>query len=183
MGSLQGKFLVASSRLLDPNFYRTVVFLIQHDSDGALGVVLTRPMSNTVGSLWEQICGEPCGSRERVYWGGPVSGPVLMLHTDVAASQDEILPGLYLAADRVQLESVLNQEEHRFRVFVGYSGWGPGQLEAELTEGSWLVAPGDLESVFSETDELWERMTEMIGGAALAPLLASVPVPKDPSWN
>ncbi len=183
MASLQGKCLVASSRLLDPNFFRTVVFLIQHDADGALGVVLTRPMSNTVGSLWEQVCGEPCDNGERVHWGGPVNGPVLMLHTDVAASQDEILPGLYLAADREQLERVLHEDEHRYRVFVGYSGWGPGQLESELADGSWLVAPGSLETVFSESEELWEELMEQIGGAALAPLLGSIPVPQDPSWN
>ncbi len=183
MASLQGRLLVASSRLLDPNFYRTVVFLIQHDSDGALGVVLTRPISNTVGSVWEQVCGESCENYERVFWGGPVNGPVLMLHTDVAASQDEILPGLYLAADRQQLEAVLTQDEHRYRVFVGYAGWGPGQLEMELADGSWLVAPADKEIVFSNDEELWERITEMIGGAALAPLLASVPVPDDPSLN
>ena len=67
MASLQGKCLVASSRLLDPNFFRTVVFLIQHDADGALGVVLTRPMSNTVGSLWEQLCGQ-------IVFGEPVDG-------------------------------------------------------------------------------------------------------------
>ena len=181
--SLQGHFLVASSRLVDPNFYRSVIFLIQHDIEGALGVVITRPTNNTVGDLWEEVCGECREDDGPVFWGGPVSGPVLMLHTDVTASQDEILPGLYLAADRLQLEVVLNQEDHEKRLFVGYSGWSAGQLESEMSDGSWLPLPGDIPTLFSEDDDLWEQLMHHIGDAILSPMLQSVPVPEDPSLN
>ncbi len=189
MQSLQGQLLVATTRLIDPNFYRTVVLIIQHDEEGAFGVVLNRPSRKSVSELWEEICDEPCGHAGPVYIGGPVSGPVLALHTDVVSSQDEILPGLFLAADRDQLRRLIcdhNEDaRHLVRVYVGYSGWGPGQLEKELAEGSWHVASASLDDVFMEGEcgGLWETVTRRLGRSVLAPVLDAVPVPDDPSLN
>ena len=187
MKSLQGHLLVASSRLVDPNFYRTVVLLIQHESNGAFGVILNRPSRKLVRELWEEVCNEPCNNDDPTYVGGPVSGPILALHTDVVHSEDEVIPGLYLAADREQLQRLLcgSKDNHQVRLFMGYSGWGEGQLERELAEGSWHVVEASVEDVFvnDEFEDVWETMTTRIGRSILAPVLASVPVPDDPSWN
>ncbi|HFB98809.1 MAG TPA: YqgE/AlgH family protein [Bryobacterales bacterium] len=186
MHSYQGQLLVASAHLADPNFFRTVVLIIQHDADeGTFGVVLNRPSNKRVSELWQEVCGESCSCDAWVHIGGPVSGPILALHRDVCHSQDEVLPGLYLAADRERLRELVQagSKEGPVRLFCGYAGWAAGQLESELAEGSWLVTPACVEDVFAPPHDLWERVLRRIGRAALEPVLASVPVPEDPSWN
>ena len=147
MEYLKGHLLVASPHLLDPNFVRTVVLLLHHSKEGAFGVVLNRPADNTVKELWEQVGDSPCESERRVNVGGPVSGPLMAVHTDRSLREMEILPGLYFAAQRDNIEKLFRQHDHPFRVFVGHSGWGGGQLERELKGGSWLTTPATIEYV------------------------------------
>jgi len=184
MKSLKGYFLVASPHLQDPNFVRTVVLLVHHSDEGAFGVVLNRPTDSTVRELWEKVSNSPCGSDQRVHLGGPVSGPLMAVHTDASLAELEIIPGVYFAAQRDHLESLIRQQQHAFRLFVGHSGWGSGQLENELKQGAWFTTPATAEFVFyPDADELWRRVTQHVGQTILTDMLKLKGVPKDASMN
>ena len=183
MDFLKGHLLVASPHLLDPNFAGSVVLLIHHTEDGALGVVLNRFADSTIKDLWEEVGETPCETQRHVNLGGPVSGPLMAVHTDRSLAELEILPGLYFAAQRENLEALLHQNEHRFRIFVGHSGWGGGQLEGELKEGSWLTTAATVEYVFYEEGDLWKEVAQHIGEAMLTSALKIKDVPRDPSVN
>jgi putative transcriptional regulator len=183
MKSLKGCFLVASPHLRDPNFVHTVVLLVHHSEDGAFGVVLNRPTESTIKELWEKVGESPCDSQQRVHLGGPVSGPLMAVHSDASLAEMEIIPGVYFAAQRDHLEQLLQQDEHDFIFFVGHSGWGGGQLENELKEGAWFTAPATAEFVFYSDDDLWRRVTQQIGQSMLTDMLRIKGVPRDPSMN
>jgi putative transcriptional regulator len=183
MKSLKGCFLVASPQLRDPNFVHTVVLLVHHSEDGAFGVVLNRPTESTIKELWEKVGESPCDSSQPVHLGGPVSGPLMAVHSDASLAEMEIIPGVYFAAQRDHLEQLLQQSEHDFRFFVGHSGWGGGQLENELKEGAWFTAPATAEFVFYGNDDLWRRVTQQIGQSMLTDILGIKGLPKDPSMN
>ena len=183
MNSFKGHLLVASPHLLDPNFVRTVVLLIQHTDDGAFGVVLNRPTQSTVQEVWSQVGEGDCHDRRHVNLGGPVSGPLLALHTNKGLAEMEILPGVYFAAQRESLKKLVAKGDHSYRLFVGHSGWGGGQLERELKEGSWLTLPAQADVIFHDEDDLWKTVTQTIGQSILASALKIKHVPPDPSAN
>jgi putative transcriptional regulator len=183
MEFLKGYFLVASPHLTDPNFVRTVVLLIHHNEEAAFGVVLNRPTESTIKELWEKVGESSCELEDRVHLGGPVSGPLMAVHTDASLSEMEIVPGVYFAAQRDHLEGLLQQEGHEFRFFVGHSGWGGGQLENELEQGAWLTTPAMPELVFCNDDDMWRKVTQCIGQSVLADILKINKMPKDPSLN
>jgi putative transcriptional regulator len=183
MDSLKGSFLVASPQLRDPNFVRTVVLLVHHSDDGAFGVVLNRPTESTIKELWEKVGQSPCESDQPVHLGGPVSGPLMAVHSDASLAEMEIVPGVYFAAQREHLEKLVQQHEHDFRFFVGHSGWGEGQLESELKEGAWLTIPATPEFVFYHEEDLWRKVKDTIGQTMLGDMLKLKHVPQDPSMN
>ena len=183
MECLKGHLLVASPHLADPNFSRTVVLMIHHGEDGAFGVVLNRPADNTVKELWEQVGETPCESDRQVNVGGPVAGPLMAVHTDELLSEMEILPGLYFAAQKEHLEELLRRRDEPFRLFIGHSGWGGGQLENELHEGAWLTTPATVDAVFGEDAELWKKVAQKIGLSMLTSTLKIKHLPEDPSMN
>jgi len=164
MDSLRGQLLISSGGLFDPNFRHTVVLIGEHNRDGALGVVLNRatnvPVSEAVPDLVPLV---PPG--EPLYEGGPVqpTSPVLLA--------DFVDPGLadLLVFDRVgflvgDLPDGIDQRIVRARVYAGYSGWGPGQLEAELAADSWIVDPARVEDVFTTQPELlWSQVLKRKG--------------------
>jgi putative transcriptional regulator len=180
MNSLKGHFLIASAKLRDPNFSSAVVLVVQHNSDGAMGVVLNRPMELTVRQACEQALGTDCLVEGRLHQGGPCEELLVAVHTDPAAAETEVLPGLYFTTTKDRMEHLLESPAGEMRFFVGYAGWGPEQLESELEAGSWLVAPADLQRVFGPPDNLWTRLsTETKLMAWVDPKL----IPDDPSVN
>jgi len=183
MESLRGHLLVATPQLPDPNFAKSVVLLIQHTQEGALGVVLNRPIGKTVEDLWQQVSDESCSCQEQVYMGGPVSGPLLALHTDKRRAELEIFPGVYLAAQKANLDALVGQQKHRFRVFLGNAGWGEGQLESELEQGAWLTTAATLDYVFYDDEDLWQEVAKHIGNSMLFSTLKIKHRPEDPSVN
>ncbi len=184
MKSLRGQLLVATPRLPDENFYHTVVLMVEHNENGALGVVLNRLTEQSVEQLWAEVSDVSCSSDRKINLGGPVSGPLLAIHTDRSLSEMEILSGVYLAAQKDVLDQLVQQEEHRYRVFLGHAGWGDGQLESELKQGAWLVTPATKEYVFwAEEADLWETVAKKIGDAVLLESLHIKHVPQDPSMN
>ena len=155
-----GMLLVATPALLDPNFADTVILLLDADGDGALGVVLNRPSPVPVGEVlrpWDDVVSEP----EVLFHGGPVSTEGALA---VALLRDEDDPpvgfrGVLGRLGLLDLDTPLELVEgsvDRLRIFAGYAGWGAGQLDAEVEEGSWYVVPAQAPDVFrADPTELW----------------------------
>src|SRR6478752_5971102 len=153
MRFLQGKLLVASPHLGDDNFFRSVVLLVKHDAEGAFGLILNRPLNSTLQEVWDAINAEsaeeglpeeldletPARGHQHIYVGGPVEGPLVVLHTQKKFSEAQVMTGLHFAAHKDHLRNVITQSKKPFRVFSGYAGWGAGQLEGELHAGGWLI--------------------------------------------
>lgn len=155
-----GSFLVASRSLRDPNFDRTVILMVNHNENGALGLILNRP---TEVKLNDMVTGvEPLRERRETVWvGGPVGHwQVLLLarSTDRIEGADRILSDVYFTASREVLETLISNETE-FRAYAGYAGWGAGQLEGEIDRGSWHVLPGESDMVFDPAPlDLWSEL-------------------------
>ena len=182
-----GTLLVATPRLADPNFERTVVLVLDHDENGSLGVVLNRPSPVPVGEVlgdWQPMAASP----GVLFHGGPVA-------TDSALAVAALAPGqgpdsdpvgfrrLFGATGVVDLDTpteLLAAAVGSVRVFAGYAGWGVGQLAAEIEEGSWYVVPAEGDDVFGPAPEgLWAHVLRRQPGE-----LAWVSTrPTDPTLN
>jgi putative transcriptional regulator len=178
--SLRGKLLVASPALLDPNFARTVVFITEHNDEGAMGIVLNRPSETSVESV-VPVLAEIAGG-EPIYVGGPVQPEALVLlaeFSNLEAAAWIVVADVGLASADVDLEE-LAASVRRGRVYAGYSGWGAGQLEAEMEVDSWIVEPPLPKELFPEDPAtLWSDVLARKGGQYA--LLARMPA--DPSVN
>jgi putative transcriptional regulator len=181
MDSLRAQLLVASPRLPDVNFYRTVVLIIQHTDEGAFGVVLNRLTENTISDVWATVGEQPCDVSQPMHLGGPVEGPLVALHANAAYSENEVLPGVHFAAHKDYLNQIVRDSEFPFRLYSGYSGWAPGQLEGEMSAGGWMVLQARSEHVFGEPDELWKMASREIGEQITGQLLRGAHMP-DESW-
>ncbi len=180
MPSLAGHFLIASPRLMDPNFFRTVVLMVQHDENGSLGLVLNRPLTATIRDVCRDALEQDCEIEGVMHQGGPCPGPLMAVHTFEPAAQTLVLPGLHFATEKERIELLLHEPTATARFFVNYSGWTAGQLEAELEEGSWLTLPATIDRVFSSTDQLWTNLTKL---ATLGKWVPLDQIPDDPSVN
>jgi putative transcriptional regulator len=155
-----GQFLIASRGLLDPNFAKTVVLVVVHNDEGAVGVILNRPTEVRLAEMVEEL--EGVEERPETVWvGGPVAHwqLVLLFRTELESEEDEpVFEDVYFSASRAVLEQLLEKNEE-FRVYAGYAGWSPGQLEQEIARGGWHVLPGDPEMVFDpEPLSLWKEL-------------------------
>lgn len=158
-----GSLLVATASLADPNFERSVVLLLDHDESGSLGVVLNRPSPVPVGEVlsdWQALAASP----GVLFHGGPVATDSALAVAALAPRQgpDDDPVGfrrLFGTTGVVDLDTpteLLDAAVARVRVFAGYAGWGDGQLEAEVEEGSWYVVEAEGDDVFGPSPErLW----------------------------
>ncbi len=159
-GSSKAIFLIARPGMPDPNFRETVVLVAQEESAEATGVVVNRPTNR---SLAEVLPGERFKPfKEPIFFGGPVApqGLFAVFQADrFSGAAVRMLPGLYLAVVPDSIDALLNNPPPKIRFFSGYSGWAPGQLQAELDRGDWLVVDADAETVFQkDTSRLWQDM-------------------------
>ena len=180
-----GQLLVASPSLTDPHFARAVVLVLDHDDDGALGVVLDRPSELAVREVlpgWADIVDPP----PTLFAGGPVStGSALGVAVLVPGTAAAPLGWRRVFGDTGLLDldtplEVLADALAGLRIFAGYSGWSPGQLEAEVAEGAWFVVPaqpGDL--LCAEPEQLWGQVLRRQGGR----LALRATFPADPLQN
>jgi putative transcriptional regulator len=176
--SLAGSLLLAHPKLRDPNFVRTVVLMSLHNSEGAMGVVLNRPLEKTLSDLGPEFRRSEL-AKVPLYCGGPVNPEQLILVAWQTTTFDGTFK-LYFGIDPQKLQELMGETQLEVRAFLGYSGWSGSQLEAEMKQDTWLVSPvpadllGKLEGV-----DLWKRI---VGG--LSPewrVLADEP--DDPSQN
>lgn len=180
---LAGRLLVASPTLVDPNFARTIVLLLDVDEDGVLGVVLNRPSEVAVGEVlepWAEVVGAP----RVLFRGGPVGTDSALA---VAALADESEPvgwrPLFDGTGLVDLDApseVIVPALRGMRIYAGYAGWSYGQLEAEIAEGAWYVVRGERQDVFNaDPGDLWQQVLRRQPG----PLAWLATYPEDPSQN
>ena len=181
MDSLKGRLLLASPALFDPNFRRTVVLVTEHNDEGAAGLVLNRQSETEVAEAVPDLQ-ELVDEGERVYVGGPVQQEAVL----VLAEFEDTSEAAMLVVDDIGFVpgdgdfNLLAGATRRARVFAGYAGWGPGQLEDEIEESSWIVEPSGRLDLFSapETD-LWGSVLRKKGGVYRVVAL----MPDDPSSN
>jgi putative transcriptional regulator len=202
--SLKGRLLVANPALPDPNFHRTVVLVLAHQEDGALGVVLNRPSELDVDSplpRWERLVADP----PVVFVGGPVApGAAICLarvpdppeaEADAEASRDESRPDGWVKArlggwvpllgDLGTLDLDGDPDDlaitvDAIRVFAGYAGWGAGQLEGEIEAGAWFVVSAEpADALSGDPGQLWKRVLRRQGGR----LALVAAYPNEPSLN
>src|SRR5208337_1315361 len=97
--------------------------------------------------------------KAQVYFGGPVAGPLMAVHSDESFAEHEIMPGVFFAGKEENVLHLMRQTKHPCKVFTGYAGWGPGQIEDEIEQGFWRVVPAAADQIFSKSDTLWEELT------------------------
>jgi putative transcriptional regulator len=171
--SLHGKLLIASPSMAD-YFHRTVILMVEHSPDGAFGLVLNRPSETTVGEASPELA-ELIGDDHLLHVGGPVQPNAVTAigeHPDPASATKLIIGSVGM----VDLDDP--PEVSRLRVFAGYVGWGPGQLDGELEQEAWIVDEANPDDPFGGAD-LWAHVLARKGGECA--LLARMP--PDPSVN
>lgn len=180
----KGIFLVAAPSLRDPNFRQTVVLLCEHGAEGALGVVVNRPTAMSISEALPQV---PIieGAGHVLYAGGPVqTNQVMLLYRgeQLPENSHPVFDGVCLGGDVGMVERILigSPTKESFRAYLGYSGWGPGQLESEMRTGSWITLPADSTMVFEKDPaHVWPDILLTLGDG----YRHYADMPFDPSCN
>ena len=183
---LKGKVLIASPKLMDPNFARSVVLIVQHDENGAMGLVINRALETTVREAWTQVSSVPYPNDDPLFQGGPVEGPLIVLHADEARGQMQVREGIWLSSDADAVRSLVDDGIEPMKFFVGYAGWSALQLESELAEGSWAVAEIDSTHVLATPPEVWEGLqnhSRRLAKPSTRPAIDPKRIPPDPRVN
>ena len=181
MESQSGQLLIAGPALLDPNFWRTVVLVVEHSDEGAFGLVLNRASETTVGEAVPEL-EELVDSAEALFIGGPVQPSGVIVLGQFEDPGDAALLAFddvgVLATGSSMLDAAAGLRISR--AFVGHAGWGPGQLDMELERGDWILEPAAYEDAFCpDPPALWSEVLARKGGSYA--LVARMP--PDPSLN
>jgi len=164
-----GIVLVAKPGLLDPNFSETVVLVTRSDEGSTVGVILNRPDTRALGEIAPQLRGAD-DFTQTIFSGGPVLREVIVAlfksQTPPGASAFQVLPHAYLSMHPLAIERLLAERPAEMRLYAGFSGWAPQQLEAEIAAGGWYVVPASEAIIFRrDTRELWRELVAKAGGA------------------
>jgi putative transcriptional regulator len=160
-----GKLLIAEPFLSDPNFARAVILLCEHSDEGSVGFILNRSTELTLGDLLPDLYTPLLP----IYQGGPVQLDTLhMLHRmPEVFGGNEVFPGIYWGGSYEALQDVIMNNEYKpddLKLFVGYAGWSPGQLEKEMKDGSWLVTDVSEDLLFeAEAQTAWKQAVKSLG--------------------
>ncbi|MEL0587462.1 MAG: YqgE/AlgH family protein [Candidatus Thiodiazotropha sp. (ex. Lucinoma kazani)] len=169
--NLTNHFLIAMPRLEDPNFFHTVTYICEHTTDGAMGIVINRPMELHLADIFEQLDIKISTTKiaeQPVYIGGPVQsdrGFVLHDTSTEWASTMQVTAEISVTTSLDILEAIAGGEgpEHNL-VALGYAGWGAGQLENELAQNAWLNGPAEGDIIFNRaSDERWQAAADLLG--------------------
>ena len=191
MPSLQGHLLLASSMLTDPNFHRSVILMVQHDPDGgAMGLILNRPLQANIKEVCTEQFDFECAVDGPLHLGGPCEQTLMVLYSESSPAETSdgvrVMDGICLASDKSKIESLLLDPQSDVKCFVGYAGWAPGQLEAEIEHGAWLATPATREEIFrtgagdgAGKDQWQELMNRLTLGKYIDPDR----MPEDPNLN
>ena len=164
--SLKGQLLLDNGRLNGSFFHRTVLLICQHDEEGAFGLVLNRPVGKQIGEALAANLSDSLKSQD-LFLGGPVQPQALSyLHADDFLPEANVLPNLSLdhSLDNLVDLSDSFSTTQKLKVFAGYAGWSPGQLDDEMKRDTWLTHPASVDLVFAEKpDELWPSILKQKG--------------------
>jgi putative transcriptional regulator len=179
--STRGQLLIAGPTLGDPNFWRTVVLIVEHNDEGALGLVLNRPSETTVGEAVPQL-GRLLDAEDELLVGGPVAPSSVIVLAEFEDPDDAAL----IAFEDIGVLGTGEESDdltvgvRTARAFAGHAGWGPGQLDGELERGDWILEPARRSDAFAEDPRaLWGEVLTRKGGSYA--LIARMPA--DPSLN
>ena len=184
---IKGQFLIAGKQMRDPNFYRSVVLMVEHGESGSMGLVVNRPSNVSVARALSEHFDLP-ESDQLVYVGGPVEPAALfVLHSagEFEAEASDVVPGIFVGSSPDVFERVIEQvvggsDDLEFRVFAGCAGWGPGQLEGELEHGDWHILPAVAPEILpGDPYTLWDELVERIHETNRT----IPPTPGNPEWN
>lgn len=171
-GFLTGQLLIAAPEMGDSRFAETVIYIVRHDHDGAMGLIVNRELGSGPFSLFLETIGvDPEGALPgdvHIQYGGPVEpGRGFVLHSDdfMADSSQRVAKGLALSVGTDILgELAQGKGPRQWLIMLGYAGWGPGQLEGEMARSDWLTAPADPALIFSKDQEsVWKRAMDGAG--------------------
>ena len=163
----QGKFLVADRKMMDPNFRETVVLLIRYGTDGAMGLVINRPVPVKLSTILPDMK-DLDRSTEPLYLGGPVQPSMVLLLVRSAnpiGSSMLVFDDVYLSSSQELLQRLIEKpvKEERFQIYAGYTGWAPNQLESEYDRGYWHVLKADTETLFDKnSSEIWQELIQRV---------------------
>jgi putative transcriptional regulator len=159
----KGRFLVAGRNLADPRFQETVVLLIDYSAEGAAGLIINRPTKVRAAEVLPSVP----GLTERadvIYYGGPVEGNRMLMLIRSGEKQEEsdrVFGTVYVSVSKNTLERMIGKHktENQFRMYAGYAGWQPGQLDWEVSRGDWLIVSADAGSIFEKrSSEIWREL-------------------------
>jgi putative transcriptional regulator len=159
----KGRFLVASRGLSDANFAETVILLVDYHSRGAVGLIINRPSEVRLAKVWPDMAGLQQRT-DTVYIGGPVEKSRMVLLIRSSSPLDDakqVIEDIQVSSNRKLFERLVDRADtaERFRVYAGYAGWAPGQLEREVERGDWHVLPADAETVFDKAPaDIWPEL-------------------------
>ena len=171
--SLQGQFLLAMPSMGDPRFLRSVVYMVAHDSEGAMGFIINKRAEGlSLGDILKDMPETVAKTglvNLPIYVGGPVQNDRgFVLHTsDYEKTQNDLSQDLPIALTQsadVLVDAAHGRGPETMRLFLGYAGWGPGQIEGELQDNAWLVCDANIAEIFtSQSDDLYEKCVAAMG--------------------
>jgi putative transcriptional regulator len=184
MNSLKGHLLIATPQLLAPIFTRSVILMLEHNDEGAMGVILNQPLNTTITDLAGKIFDQDFAWDKPLCLGGPVPGPLMVLHTIEELGEQLVLPGIFTTMEASRVQEIITKRPEPSLIIANYSGWGPGQLEGEFGWDSWLTLPATSEHVFwTGEKELWKAVVNELNAKKLSDFLKIREQPPDPSMN
>ena len=171
VSDLSNHFLIAMPGLEDANFYRTVTYICEHNEQGAMGIVINRPLDISLGDILEQMdipTSSANTSKRAVFAGGPVQterGFVLHTPDNDWESTLQVTPEISITTSRDILEAIAEDKgPEQSLVALGYAGWGEGQLEEEMSANAWLSGPADSQIIFKlPSEERWQAAAQILG--------------------
>ena len=184
MQSLKGHLLIATPQLSSPMFAHSVILMLDHNEEGAMGVIVNQPINTTISDLAGKILESDFEWNKPLYLGGPVPGSLMVVHTLAGSGDHEIVPGVYVTLDASSVQELIRERIEPSLVIANYSGWGPGQLEGEFNWDSWVTLPATSEHVFWTGErDLWKVVVSEVNARKLSDFLGLKSLPADPTWN
>lgn len=187
---LSGCLLVANPSYPNPQFSKDVFLITWHQEQVSIGVLLNRCLSSDLRTVWTQLVGgdskpvsEEAVQHIPVHYGGPLAGPVIVLHCRPEFAEAEASPGVYLAAQIPTLRKLRRIAARDCRWLVGHSAWQESDLERQIESGMWYPIPATPDLVFAEPDEIWSRAIRRVGDYSVSILTGCPLVPNSGIWN
>lgn len=175
--------MIASPKMDDPNFQRSVILMLEHNDEGAMGLVINRPLAVCIDEAWNRISDMPCAHESHVFQGGPCPGPLMVLHREAHIGGQQVASGLYVSSESPEVERLMGESLTQIRFVIGYAGWGAQQLEDEMHWGVWRAVSSEPSTCFKQPEQLWLDLLRQVDPTAA--MLESKPHlrPSDPSMN